>query len=149
MSTKWVKKSLNIEQSDFNCYDDAITPRRHTMKNRAFLEDLGRRIRTAREAAGVTQEELARHLGLNSRSSVSNIEKGRIDLTLSNMQRIAEYLHVSPLSLMGWDDGTDITEAEKAAIMSDSLPPEYYSLPEEQRTFVDKMIHTLSEGHSE
>ena len=119
------------------------------MKNRAFLEDLGRRIRTAREAAGVTQEELARHLGLNSRSSVSNIEKGRIDLTLSNMQRIADYLHVSPLSLMGWDDGTDITEAEKAAIMSDSLPPEYYSLPEEQRTFVDKMIHTLSEGHSE
>lgn len=52
---------------------------------RAFYAQLGRRVRDAREAAGVTQEQLANRLGL-TRGSVANLEAGR--------QRISAY-HLS------------------------------------------------------
>lgn len=42
----------------------------------AFYEELGKRIRTAREAAKLTQEQLAGALNL-TRTSVTNIERGR------------------------------------------------------------------------
>ena len=54
------------------------------------------RIAEVRKAAKVTQEELAKRLGIN-RATLSKYENGTIDLSLSQFQKIASVLGV-PLS---------------------------------------------------
>jgi ribosome-binding protein aMBF1 (putative translation factor) len=50
-------------------------------------------IRDAREAAGITQTELAMRIGV-AQSALSRIEAGRTNLTLGMLRRIAEALGV-------------------------------------------------------
>ena len=63
---------------------------------------IGERVRTARIKKGYTQEELAKRLGYQSRSSVNKIEAGR-DIPRAMLGKLAEVLDVSPAYLMGWD----------------------------------------------
>lgn len=65
---------------------------------------VGERIREQREARDMTQTELAKRLGLSDRSSISKIEKSGDDITLKNIERIAEVLNINPSYLMGWVD---------------------------------------------
>jgi transcriptional regulator with XRE-family HTH domain len=58
-----------------------------------FMTQLGERIRAARMAAGITQTELAKHLGL-SRSSIANIESAHQGLTLWNLAQLVALLGV-------------------------------------------------------
>lgn len=63
----------------------------------------GERIKAQREALGISQDELARKLGYQSRSSVNKIESGERDLPQSKIKAIADALCVSPSFIMGWD----------------------------------------------
>ena len=63
---------------------------------------IGEGVRTARIKKGYTQEELAKRLGYQSRSSVNKIEAGR-DIPRAMLGKLAEVLDVSPAYLMGWD----------------------------------------------
>jgi transcriptional regulator with XRE-family HTH domain len=56
-----------------------------------FYEELGRAIRLRREALGVTQGQLGERIGL-SRTSVTNIERGRQRLLIDQFCRLAEEL---------------------------------------------------------
>jgi transcriptional regulator with XRE-family HTH domain len=56
-----------------------------------FDRALGRRIREAREGVGVQQDQLARAVGL-SRTSITNIERGRQGVQAFLLARIAEVL---------------------------------------------------------
>ena len=56
---------------------------------------IGKRIKEAREAKGLTQAELA--AGLVSRSYIGAVEKGRVKPTAENLQYIAEKLGKPPL----------------------------------------------------
>ena len=49
---------------------------------------IGREIRQARAAAGLTQAEVAERLGASA-SYITNIEAGRVNLTLGQLSRIA------------------------------------------------------------
>lgn len=69
-----------------------------------FYEELGRRIREAREAAGLTQEELALRLTL-SRASVANIERGNQRVALHKFVEIAQALGVDPMRLLPRPEG--------------------------------------------
>jgi len=60
------------------------------------------RIRSRRESLGITQEELAKKMGLKGRSSVARIESMGDDVSLKNVEKIAPLLNCSPLYLMGW-----------------------------------------------
>lgn len=51
------------------------------------------RIAEVRKAAKITQEELAKKLGIN-RATLSKYENGTIDLSLSQLQKIADALNV-------------------------------------------------------
>lgn len=64
-----------------------------------FYGELGRRIRAAREAVGVTQEELALRVEL-SRASVANIERGHQRVALHKFVELALALGVEPLRLL-------------------------------------------------
>lgn len=57
-------------------------------------------IQRLREARGVTQAQLAEATGL-TQSSISRIERGGRELTLSNMRSIAQALNCSVGELLG------------------------------------------------
>ncbi len=61
---------------------------------------IGKRIRKAREAVGVTQEELAERIGV-SRSAVARWELGEIEPKLRNLIALATELDVSTDELLG------------------------------------------------
>lgn len=61
------------------------------------------RIRARRRALGLTVDQLAKQLGYKSRSSVSKIENGQLDITLSRVEDFAAALGVSTAYLLGVD----------------------------------------------
>lgn len=63
-----------------------------------------KRLREARQAAGVTQAALAAALGL-TKSSVSQYEAGKTQPTLGLVEEVAHLLGVDPAWLAGWEDG--------------------------------------------
>jgi transcriptional regulator with XRE-family HTH domain len=68
-------------------------------EQQAFYTELGHRIREAREKSHLTQEALAKMVSL-TRTSVTNIEKGRQQLLVHTLVEIAKALKVSPESLL-------------------------------------------------
>lgn len=65
---------------------------------------LGKRIRTLREKAGLTQTELANAIG-TSKQNIYKYEQGIItNIPLDRIETIASVLNTSPAYLMGWDD---------------------------------------------
>lgn len=65
---------------------------------------VGDRIRQRRMELGLTQAELGAKLGYNSRTAISNVEKGKEDLTTTRVRKFADALGVTPAYLMGWED---------------------------------------------
>lgn len=78
----------------------------------AFYARLGRRIANLRKAAAMTQQELGDAVGL-SRTSITNIEKGRQSLQVFTLQRIATHLRVSMHALL--------PESDEATSLPDDL----------------------------
>jgi transcriptional regulator with XRE-family HTH domain len=65
----------------------------------AFYTEVGRRVRQARETAGLTQDTLATRVAL-SRTSVTNIEGGRQKMLLHTLWELAAALGVEPAALL-------------------------------------------------
>ncbi len=59
----------------------------------------GRRVRSLREAAGLSQEALAEQSGLH-RTYISSLERGRRNVGLDNILRLASALGVKPGELL-------------------------------------------------
>lgn len=64
---------------------------------------VGERIREARERQGLSQEELAKRLGLKDKSSVCKIEKSGDNISTKSIKKYASVLSIKPSELMGWD----------------------------------------------
>ena len=64
-----------------------------------LLLKLGKRVRALRLDRGWTQEELAHRSGLN-RSYMSEVERGRSDVSLTTLQKIARPLGISLAELL-------------------------------------------------
>lgn len=69
-------------------------------------QEVGKNIKKRREELGMTQAELAKACGYQSKSSISKIEKGETDLTQTKLAEIAKALQTSPGSLFTMDDDT-------------------------------------------
>lgn len=63
-------------------------------------KDIGRRVKAAREALGMKQEELARAVGFASRQILSNLEGGVRDVKASEAARLARALRIDLASLL-------------------------------------------------
>jgi ribosome-binding protein aMBF1 (putative translation factor) len=57
----------------------------------ALASEVGDRVREAREAAGLSQRELARRMG-TSQAAVDRLEAGGVGATLTTLQRVASAL---------------------------------------------------------
>ncbi len=74
----------------------AMTADEREEYDRAYAEaqlaaDVGERIHAAREAAGLSQRELARRMG-TSQAAIDRLESGGVGATLTTLQRVATAL---------------------------------------------------------
>lgn len=69
--------------------------------NEQFYREFGRTLREHRQRTGgeLSQEQLAKRVGL-SRTSITNIEKGRQQIPLHMLYLLADALGVDPISLL-------------------------------------------------
>ncbi len=65
---------------------------------------VGERIKLLRKRLGLSQEELAKLVGYQSRSSINKIELGLRDVTPSKIKKLADVLQTTPSYLMGWQE---------------------------------------------
>ncbi len=63
------------------------------------LAAFGMKLRSIREKVGVSQEKLAELSGLH-RTYVSSVERGRCNISLQNIERLAQALGVTMAELM-------------------------------------------------
>ncbi|WP_051354397.1 helix-turn-helix domain-containing protein [Leptotrichia trevisanii] len=80
------------------------------MKKNNLLSNLGEKIKNRRIELKITQEELSKLTGYSDRSSITKIEKGKVDLTLSKLKEFAKVLKVSPEYLMGYKESENIID---------------------------------------
>lgn len=99
------------------------------------------RIKFAREKIGMSQEELAKKLGLKSRSSIARIEKSGDDVTLKDVERLSDILGCSIPYLMGWEDEENSSEQELTTKEKRFIEA-YSQLSEEQQGLVDNLMRT-------
>ena len=75
---------------------------------------MGERIKRLRQAKGITQEELAKVVGLQ-RAAIAKYEIGIVEnMKQTTIKKIADYLNVKPSYLMCLEDKTDELEEEAA-----------------------------------
>lgn len=68
-----------------------------------YMQKIGNRIKNIRENNNMTQEELAKKCGYNSRSTINKIELGINDVPYSKINNIAEALGVKPVDIFAWE----------------------------------------------
>ena len=100
------------------------------------FKEIGKKIQQARESQGYSQEQLARMIGC-SQSSLSNYEKGKRRLYLSQLEKIAEALKM-PIdyfmeSRSSTEENSMVNSEDKEAIR---LLNEIYNLSFEERLSV-------------
>ena len=104
---------------------------------------LGSRVTARRKELGMTQEELAKKMGYQSRSSINKVECGR-EVSQRIIVRLAEALDVTVPYLMGWDLNPEEQAAFDASILMDEdimeLVHGYRTLSAEQKAAVKQMI---------
>lgn len=85
-------------------------------------KELGVNIRNFRDAQGLKQEELAKVLGV-TREQISNIERGEREISVTNLNKLAEMFGVEMLELM--EENPDIKAVHLAlAFRSDESDPD-------------------------
>lgn len=89
---------------------------------------VGRQIRKAREAAGLTQERFAELVGI-SPQNVSCVERGLAGVSLTVLRRMCEILRVSSDTLLMGDVGDNDVEAIAGRLRQ--LPPEQFRVVQE------------------
>jgi transcriptional regulator with XRE-family HTH domain len=70
-------------------------------RERAILLALGRQIYALRKARGMSQEELAFHSNLD-RAYMGSVERGERNVSLINLQKIAQALNLSLAELFSF-----------------------------------------------
>jgi transcriptional regulator with XRE-family HTH domain len=87
---------------------------------RATKEAIAKRLRSAREQAGLSQGQVAKLLGLH-RPSVSEVEAGRRSVTAEELAKMAELYGVSVSWLAGAEDDSAGLQAAKVKLAAREL----------------------------
>lgn len=62
--------------------------------------NIGEIIKKRRLELGISQEELSKKMGYNSKTSISKIEKGISDIPLKKIQKLSNFLYIDILKLI-------------------------------------------------
>ena len=113
-------------------------------------KEIGKRIKTAREKADMSLNDVAIKLGVN-KSTISRYENGEISKVKAPIiESLANVLRVSPYYLMGWEE-----EQKKNDIQADiilkmrtdstfmSAVEKLYTLDHDKLESINQMLNTL------
>ena len=65
-----------------------------------YLMEVGKRIRARRKALGISQQELAEAVGYTQKGMISQIENGKVNMSMDKAIAIADYLGMKPHELL-------------------------------------------------
>ena len=106
---------------------------------------VGERIRQIRESKGISQEELAKILGLKDKSSVCKIEKAGDDISTKSIKKYATALGVSVAELMGWKD-SDPSVNPDLVVEAVGLYEQIQNLPKDKQAALYNYLQFLKSG---
>lgn len=75
-------------------------------QQKVILKLFGEKVRTLRQARGLSQETLALTAGLD-RTYIGGVERGERNISLINIHKIAQALEVSPADLLQFGQEAD------------------------------------------
>jgi transcriptional regulator with XRE-family HTH domain len=117
--------SLSVSKA--NCPDEPpqLAFLGNTVHVDALYQRLGRALRDARDAAGLTQREVAERIGL-TRSSVANIERGSQHIALHQLFLLAHAVGAEPRDILPADDVAieDLLPAKARKRLAEASPEE-------------------------
>lgn len=90
-------------------------------KDNLHTSDLGKRIRTLRIGLNLSQEELAKRVGYESRSTINKIEKGKNNVPTYKIMLFAKALRTTPEYLLGNDKKGDLQYEYNSSNMQNSF----------------------------
>ena len=106
--------------------------------------DIGEKIRAARQAKGMTQEELGDILGVQ-KSAIAKYENGRIvNIKRSTLKKISDTLDIPPFELVFNEDKPAITDDGLSANMK-TLIDFVKTVPEDKVELVLKVMRSIVE----
>ena len=78
------------------------------------MSGIGERIKARRLELNMTQTDLALKVGYKDKSAIAKIEKGKIDVSQTNVVKFARALNTSAAYLMEWtNEAETLTETER------------------------------------
>ena len=108
--------------------------------------DIGEKIKAARLAKGMTQEELGDILGVQ-KSAVAKYENGRIvNIKRSTLKKISDVLGIRPSELIFEATPLDTADIHSRILMDHDVMDmieKYYSLSISEQAIVRKFIYSL------
>ena len=110
--------------------------------------EIGQKIKDARLAKGLTQQELGDIVGVQ-KSAIAKYENGRVvNIKRSTLQKIASALNIRPSELIFDESPKEAADLHVRIITDFELMKAlkvYYSLSEEKQRVVRELISSLSE----
>ena len=108
--------------------------------------DIGQKIKEARIAKGMTQEELGEILGVQ-KSAIAKYENGRIiNIKRSTLKKISDVLGIRPSELIFEAAPVEAADLHAKILMDHDVMDmieKYYSLSIAEQAIVRKFIHSL------
>lgn len=114
--------------------------------------NIGEKIRTARIAKGMTQEELGKKLGVQ-KSAIAKYESGRVvNIKRTTLKKISDVLEIRPAELIFTEEieAAPVKTAERhfEMIMDEDISEifdDFKLLDEAQRKIVKDLVHNLAQ----
>jgi transcriptional regulator with XRE-family HTH domain len=111
--------------------------------------EMGQRIRDARIAKGLTQEELGKLVGVQ-KSAIAKYETGRVvNIKRSTVQKIVSALNIRPSELI-FENPPEQTANFHVRVLTDfelmDVLKDYYELSPENQKMVRELISNLKKG---
>jgi repressor LexA len=110
--------------------------------------DIGQKIRNARIAKGLTQEELGNLVGLQ-KSAIAKYENGRVvNIKRSTLQKLAQALDLKGSDLIIEDDPKEVAELGAKVLLDGDLLDaieKYYTLPADKQKMIRDLIRGMAE----
>lgn len=127
------------------------TPRTHSAPmavsddERAFYVALGQRIATLRKAQGLTQVQLAEHLGV-AQQTLAHYEAGRLRLLAGALPTLAERLGVGIEELIGYESKRSAAKRGPAPKLQQQLE-QIGRLPKAKQRAVTQVLDAVLAAH--
>lgn len=108
--------------------------------------NIGEKIKAARLAKGMTQEELGAILGVQ-KSAIAKYESGRVvNIKRSTLKKISDVLNIRPSELIFEASPVETADLHAKILMDHDVMDmieKYYSLDIQSQTIVKKFIYSL------